>query len=73
MATTADIARITRRSEALKSLSLGEPVLLDPTPFERFAAMAEAVRKFNEQQKLRDQRLKNLLAESLIAARSTPP
>jgi len=73
MATQADILRITRRSESLKSLSLGEAPQLDPAPFSRFPEMAAEIRKFNEQQKLSYDRLKNLLAEALLAARSIPP
>jgi len=73
MATAADVIRIARRSESLKSLSLGEPVFLDPKPFDRFPEMAGAIRTFNEQQKLRDQRLKNLLAEALLSAGNLPP
>ena len=73
MATAADIARLTRRSEALKSLQLGPPPLLDGTPFSRFPEMARAVFDFNEASRLRDERLKNLLAEALLGARSIPP
>ncbi len=73
MATAADIVRLSRRSEALKSLQLGEAPLLDATPFARFPEMQKAVDDFNEQQKLSYDRLKNLLADALLAARSIPP
>lgn len=73
MATKEDIARITRRSEALKSLSLGEAPLIDVTPFARFPEMQTAVAAFNERQKLSYDRLKNLLAEALLAGRDVPP
>jgi len=73
MATQSDIIRLTRRSEALKSLSLGDAPLLDVTPFARFPEMQRAVADFNERQKLSYDRLKNLLAEALLAARSVPP
>lgn len=73
MATLEDIARIARRSEALKSLSLGESPQLDPTPFARFPEMEKAVVEFNEKQRLGYTRLKNLLAEALLAARDVPP
>jgi hypothetical protein len=73
MATAADVARIARRSESLKSLSLGEAPLIDVTPFARFPEMQRAVVAFNERQKLSYDRLKNLLAEALLAARDVPP
>lgn len=73
MATAADIARIVRRSESLKSLSLGDPPLLNDAPFSRFPEMAAEIRHFNEQQKLAYTRLKNLLAEALLGARQDPP
>ncbi len=73
MASTTDIARITRRSEALKSLQLGQAPQLDASKFARFPEMQRAVEAFNEASRLRDERLKNLLAEALLAARSTPP
>lgn len=73
MATQSDIARITRRSEALKSLSLGPPPQIDASKFARFPEMQLAVETFNEASRLRDERLKNLLAEALLAARSVPP
>ena len=72
MATPADVARIARRSEALKSLSLGEPPLIDASVF-RFMEEKRAIIEFNEQQKLRDARLKNLLSEALLAARDVVP
>jgi|KBSSwiStaDraftv2_1062776.scaffolds.fasta_scaffold1878457_1 hypothetical protein len=73
MATAADVVRIARRSEALKSLSLGDAPLIDVTPFARFPEMQKAVLDFNERQKLSYDRLKNLLAEALLAARDVPP
>ena len=73
MAAVTDIARLTRRSEALKSLSLGDAPQLDPEPFSRFPEMAAEIKRFNEQQKRSYDRLKNLLAEALLAARSIPP
>lgn len=73
MASTDDIKRITRRSEALKSLSLGEAPQLDATAFLRFPEMVQAVTIFNDQNRVSYARLKNLLAEALLAARSTPP
>jgi len=73
MATQADVARIARRSESLKSLSLGEAPVIDVTPFARFPEMRQAVLDFNERQKLSYTRLKNLLAEALLAARDVPP
>lgn len=66
MATAADIVRLTRRSESLKSLSLGEAPLIDPAPFARFPEMQKAAVDFNERQKLSYNRLKNLLAEALL-------
>lgn len=66
MAVAADVVRLTRRSESLKSLSLGEPNLLDPVPFSRFPEMRAAVESFNDRQKLFYDRLKNLLAEALL-------
>ncbi len=73
MATPSDIVRLSRRSEALKSLSLGEAPLIDPAPFIRFPEMQRAVIAFNDRQKLSYDRLKNLLAEALLAARDVPP
>lgn len=73
MASQDDIKRLTRRSEALKSLSLGDPPLLDVTPFARFPEMQRAVSEFNDRQKVAYGRLKNLLAEALLAARDVPP
>ena len=73
MATASDVVRLTRRSEALKSLSLGEPPIIDVTPFARFPEMQKAVLDFNERQKLSYDRLKNLLAEALLAGRDIPP
>ena len=73
MATAADVVRIARRSEALKSLSLGDAPLIDVTPFARFPEMQKAVLDLNERQKLSYDRLKNLLAEALLAARDVPP
>jgi hypothetical protein len=73
MATASDVARLARRSESLKSLSLGPPPLLNDAPFARFPEMAAEIRRFNEETKQRDERLKNLLAEALLSARSTPP
>lgn len=69
MASTDDIKRITRRSESLKSLSLGDAPLLDPTPFARFPEMQKAVIEFNARQNLSYTRLKNLLAEALLGAK----
>jgi len=66
MAAAVDVVRIARRSEALKSLSLGEPPVIDPAPFARFPEMQKAVMDFNERQKLSYDRLKNLLAEALL-------
>lgn len=73
MATAADIARITRRSEALKSLSLGEAPIVDPTPFARFPEMQRAIVQFNDRQKLAWDRLKNMAAEAFLAGRDVPP
>ncbi len=73
MALAADIVRLTRRSEALKSLQLGPAPQLDANAFARFPEMLSAVADFNEQQKLSYDRLKNLLADALLAARSIPP
>jgi len=73
MATQADVARIARRSESLKSLSLGEAPLIDVTPFARFPEMQRAVVAFNERQKLSYDRIKNLLSEALLSARDLPP
>ncbi len=73
MATATDIVRLTRRSEALKSLSLGEAPQLDSRPFYRFPEMQSAVTEFNERQKASYERLKNLLAEALLAGRDVPP
>jgi hypothetical protein len=73
MAQTSDIARLTRRSEALKSLQLGLPPLLNDALFSRFPEMAAEIRRFNEATRLRDERLKHLLAEALLSARSIPP
>lgn len=66
MASKEDIIRITRRSEALKSLSLGDAPVLDPSTFARFPDMQRAAIQFNEQQDRSYIRLKNLLAEALI-------
>ena len=73
MATQAEILRITRRSESLKSLTLGEAPQLEPAAFARFPEMAASVRAFNEQNKRSYDRLKNLLAEALMSARDLPP
>ena len=73
MATAADVARIARRSEALKSLSLGEAPTIDVTPFARFTEMQKAVIDFNERNKLAWDRLKNMAAEAFLAARDLPP
>lgn len=73
MATKEDIKRITRRSEALKSLSLGPAPQLDAQAFARFPEQVKAVNDLNEQLKLGWDRLKNLLAEALLAARDVPP
>ena len=73
MAVAVDVVRIARRSEALKSLSLGEAPIIDVTPFARFPEMYKAVTDFNDRQKLSYDRLKNLLAEALLAARDVPP
>jgi hypothetical protein len=73
VATAADIARISRRSEALKSLSLGPAPQIDASKFSRFPEMQLAVEAFNEASRLRDERLKNLLSEALLAARDVPP
>jgi len=73
MATASDVARIARRSESLKSLSLGEAPVIDVTPFARFPEMQKAVIDFNDRQKLSYDRLKNLLAEALLSAGNLPP
>ena len=73
MAGTSDIVRIARRSEALKSLSLGEAPLIDPTAFSRFPEQVKAITEFNERNKLAWDRLKNMAAEALMAARDLPP
>ncbi len=73
MATASDVVRIARRSEALKSLSLGTPPILDANPFARFPEMQKAVVEFNDRVRLYDTRLKNLLAEALLAGRDVPP
>ncbi len=73
MASTSDIVRIARRSEALKSLSLGEAPVLDPTAFSRFPEMQKAIVEFNERNKLAWERLKNMAAEAFMAARDLPP
>lgn len=73
MATINDIARITRRSEALKSLSLGDAPQIEPSAFSRFPEMVRAVDDFNDKQKQAYTRLKNLLAEALLSARDIPP
>jgi hypothetical protein len=73
MASTADIARLARRSESLKALSLGDPPQLNDAAFARFPEEAAAIRAFNETIRLYDQRLKTLLAEALLSARSIPP
>jgi hypothetical protein len=73
MATASDVARLARRSESLKALSLGLPPLLNDAPFARFPEMAAEIRRFNEETKRRDERLKNLLADALLASRSIPP
>lgn len=73
MASQDDIKRLTRRSEALKSLQLGECPVIDPGPFDRFPEMSGAIRTYNEQMRMRDLRLKNLLSEALLSARDLPP
>ncbi len=73
MASPEDIKRLTRRSEALKSLSLGNPPQLDTEPFARFPPMESAVRQFNIQVLEYDRNLKNLLAEALRSAGNLPP
>ena len=73
MASTADIARITRRSEALKSLSLGEAPQLDAAAFARFPEQVRAINDFNERNKSAWDRIKNMAAEAFLAARDLPP
>ncbi len=73
MATASDVVRLARRSEALKSLSLGPAPQLDATAFSRFPEQVKAVNDLNEQLRLSYDRLKNLLAEALLAGRDVPP
>lgn len=73
MATAADIVRLSRRSEALKSLQLGPAPQLDSIAFSRFPEQVKAVDDFNEQLNLAWDRLKNMAADALLAARSIPP
>lgn len=72
MATAEDIKRLTRRSEALKSLSLGDAPQLDSAPFARFPEMQMAVMQLNNNNNVSYTRLKNLLAEALINLKSSP-
>ncbi len=73
MASTSDIVRIARRSEALKSLSLGPAPQLDAAAFSRFPEQVKAIVEFNDRNKLAWDRLKNMAAEALMAARDLPP
>lgn len=73
MATTPDITRIARRSEALKSLSLGDAPFIDPVPFARFPEIQAAITEFNDRNKIAWDRLKNMAAEAFLAARDLPP
>jgi len=73
MASTSDIVRIARRSEALKSLSLGPAPQLDAAAFSRFPEQVKAVNDLNEQWRLAWDRLKNMAAEAFMAARDLPP
>lgn len=73
MATADEIKRITRRSEALKSLSLGDAPQLDQAAFHRFPEEQAAVVRFNSDQKKAWDRIKNMMAEALLAARDVTP
>lgn len=73
MAAASDVVRLARRSEALKSLSLGEAPFIDPAAFVRFPEQVKAITEFNDRNKLAWDRLKNMAAEALLAARDLPP
>ncbi len=63
------VARIAKRSSSLQVAALGKLPVLDSVAFARFPEMVKAIETHNQALIQYDTRLKNLLAEALLAAR----